>query len=64
MPVRDSFWNIPYWVECPQFNFLDSAIGVFSYRVLRHIRHLWKGPTGSRTGEVKGWRKNNGLKLG
>ena len=41
MPIRDTFWNIPYWAEIAQYILGLITVIVFIYGVVRRVR-LWR----------------------
>jgi hypothetical protein len=43
MPIRETFWNIPYWVEITQYILGFLAIGIFTYGMIRHVNRWRKG---------------------
>ena len=52
MPIRDTFWNIPHWVELGQYILGLLTILVFSYGVIRHVHRWRKGQPERRTDQL------------
>ena len=52
MPIRETFWNIPYWAEVGQYILGLLTILIFSYGVLRRVRRWRKGQPDCRTDQL------------
>jgi Fe-S oxidoreductase/nitrate reductase gamma subunit len=52
MPIRETFWNIPHWVEIAQYLLGLLTIFIFSYGVIRRIRRWLQGQPERRTDQI------------
>ncbi len=49
MPVRETFWNIPHWMETAQYILGFLTIVIFAYGVIRRVRRWRQGQADRRT---------------
>ncbi|UCD98084.1 MAG: 4Fe-4S dicluster domain-containing protein [Chloroflexota bacterium] len=52
MPIRETFWNIPHWVEIAQYLLGLLTIIIFGYGAIRRVRRWLKGKPEQRRDKV------------
>lgn len=55
MPFRETFWNIPHWLEITQYLLGFVTILIFVYGVMKHVRCWKQGQPELLTGSV--WQR-------
>jgi Fe-S oxidoreductase/nitrate reductase gamma subunit len=52
MPIRETFWNIPHWVEIAQYLLGLLTVLIFSYGVFRRVQRWRQGYPDRRTDKI------------